>query len=244
MKLDPTTAAATTSTATPGALTGSKDEFLKLFMAQLEHQDPLDPKSGADMVAQLAQFSSVEQAQQTNQHLIDLASAQAATSNASLSNLVGRDCNATAGDFQLDKGGAIPALQVSSNKPLTGATAIITDDSGAELRRIAIPDGQTSADVTWDGRNAQGASVAPGSYHVAIDPGTSTGAITQQWHGRIDAVELGETGAHLRMGGVLIAPGDVRTIGQTSTSTVTSTAALANLAKALAPTSSTSHKTA
>jgi flagellar basal-body rod modification protein FlgD len=243
MKVDSTTAAATTPTATPGALTGSKDEFLKLFMAQLEHQDPLDPKTGADMVAQLAQFSSVEQAQQTNQHLIDLASAQASTSNASLSNLVGRDCSATAGDFQLDHG-AIPALQVSSNKPLTGATAIITDDNGAELRRIALPDGQSSADVTWDGRNTQGTAVAPGSYHLTIDPGTSTGTITQQWHGRIDAVELGDAGAQLRMGGVLLAPSAVRTIGQTSTSTVTSTAALAQLAKALAPTSTLPHKTA
>ena len=98
------------------------------------------------MVAQLAQFSSVEQAQQTNQHLTDLAAAQASTSSASLSNLVGRDCNATAGDFQLDKGGAVPALQITSTTPLVGASAVITDADGKELRRIAVPGGFSSAD--------------------------------------------------------------------------------------------------
>jgi len=218
MKIDSTTAsAAATSTApTGGALTGSKDEFLKLFMAQLQHQDPLDPKSGADMVAQLAQFSSVEQAQQTNQHLTDLAAAQASTSSASLSNLVGRDCNATAGDFQLDQGGAVPALQITSTTPLTGATAVITNADGKEVRRIAVPGGFSSAQVAWDGKDGNGATVAPGGYHLAIEPGKTTGAITSQWHGRVDAVELSSGNAQLRMGGLLLTPADVRTIGMTT----------------------------
>jgi flagellar basal-body rod modification protein FlgD len=217
MKIDATTPS-TTPTPTSGALTGSKDEFLRLFMAQLQHQDPLQPKSGADMVAQLAQFSSVEQAQQTNQHLTDLAAAQSATSSASLSSLVGRSCNAAAANFQLDQGGAVPPLQISSTSPLTGAAAVITDDNGKELRRIALPAGR-SAEVAWDGRDGNGTQVAPGSYHITVEPGTTTGTITSQWHGRVDAVELSSDGARLRMGGLLLAPGDVRTIGLTTSPT-------------------------
>jgi flagellar basal-body rod modification protein FlgD len=215
MNIDPTTrtTTATPTTTTGGALTGSKDEFLKLFMAQLQHQDPLDPKSGADMVAQLAQFSSVEQAQQTNQHLTDLAAAQTSTSSASLANLVGRDCNATAADFQLDRGGAVPALQITSTTALNGATAVITNADGKELRRIAVPGGFTSSQLTWDGKDASGAQVPPGGYHLTIEPGTTTGTISSQWHGRVDAVELSSGNAQLRMGGVLLTPADVRTIG-------------------------------
>jgi flagellar hook assembly protein FlgD len=164
------------------------------------------------MVAQLAQFSSVEQAQQTNQHLIDLANAQSATSSASLSNLVGRDCNVAAGDFQLDHGTA-PPIQVTSTSAMKGASVVITDDSGKELRRIAVPAGATSAEVAWDGKTAAGTPAAPGTYHVTVDAGTTTGTITSQWHGRVDAVELTSDGPRLRMGGVLLAPGDVRTIG-------------------------------
>jgi flagellar basal-body rod modification protein FlgD len=216
MRIDATTTDPTNAaTGSAGALAGSKDEFLKLFMAQLEHQDPLDPKNGADMVAQLAQFSSVEQAQQTNQHLIELAAAQAATSSASLANLVGRDCNAEAGAFQLDRG-APPAIQLTATGAMKGASVVITDDSGKELRRIAVPSGASSAQITWDGKTAAGVPAAPGSYRITVEPGTTSATITSQWHGRIDAVELTADGPRLRMGGVLLSPADVRTIGLTT----------------------------
>ena len=38
-----------------------RDSFLTLFIAQLEHQDPLNPVEGQEFTAQLAQFSSLEQ---------------------------------------------------------------------------------------------------------------------------------------------------------------------------------------
>ncbi len=38
-----------------------KDEFLKLLVAQMKNQDPMNPMDGQQMAAQLAQFSSVEQ---------------------------------------------------------------------------------------------------------------------------------------------------------------------------------------
>jgi flagellar basal-body rod modification protein FlgD len=205
--------AATSTHAPTGALTGSKDEFLKLFMAQLEHQDPLAPQDGASMVAQLAQFSSVEQATQTNAHLVDLAAAQASTASASLSSLVGRECSAGAADFQLDRGGAVPPIQLTASGPMTGASVVITDSGGAEIRRIAVPAGASSAQITWDGNAASGAPAPPGGYRVTLDPGTTGATITSQWHGRIDAVELASGATRLRMGGILLAPNDIRTIG-------------------------------
>lgn len=43
-----------------------RDEFLKMLVAQLKNQDPLNPMDGKDMSAQLAQFSTVEQLIQMN----------------------------------------------------------------------------------------------------------------------------------------------------------------------------------
>lgn len=38
-----------------------KDEFIKILMTQLQHQDPLNPMEDKDFVAQMATFSSLEQ---------------------------------------------------------------------------------------------------------------------------------------------------------------------------------------
>jgi flagellar basal-body rod modification protein FlgD len=52
----------------PGGKLG-KDEFLKLLVAQMKNQDPLNPMDGQQMAAQLAQFSSVEQLVTANESL-------------------------------------------------------------------------------------------------------------------------------------------------------------------------------
>lgn len=81
-------AAATTTKATGGLDGGlGKDAFLKILIAQMRNQDPLNPSDGTAMVAQLAQFSTLEQLQNLNTKLDQMVNLQLL---GELSGLVGK----------------------------------------------------------------------------------------------------------------------------------------------------------
>jgi flagellar basal-body rod modification protein FlgD len=61
----------TTTGAAPNAL--GQDAFMKLLITQLQNQDPTQPQADGEFLAQLAQFSSLEQLQSMNQKLDVLA---------------------------------------------------------------------------------------------------------------------------------------------------------------------------
>lgn len=50
-----------------------RDSFMSLLVTQMRNQDPLDPASNEDMIAQLAQFSSLEQMEELNENILGLA---------------------------------------------------------------------------------------------------------------------------------------------------------------------------
>lgn len=59
----------TGQSSTPISDSMGKDDFMKMLVAQLKNQDPLNPMDGKDMAAQLAQFSSVEQLMTLNKSI-------------------------------------------------------------------------------------------------------------------------------------------------------------------------------
>jgi len=75
------TSTTTTSKSAASAADGlvSEQTFLQLLVAQLQNQDPTQPQDGSQFVAQLAQFSSLEQEIQMRQDLDTLASAATAS---------------------------------------------------------------------------------------------------------------------------------------------------------------------
>ena len=62
-------AGATQPSAAPPAAPVTENMFLKLLVAQLQHQDPLNPTDSTQFVTQLAQFQQMEQSMNMSQDL-------------------------------------------------------------------------------------------------------------------------------------------------------------------------------
>ncbi|NDV85728.1 flagellar hook assembly protein FlgD [Aurantimonas aggregata] len=81
------------------------DSFLKLLVAEMSHQDPLNPTDSTQYISQFASFSSVEQAIQTNKKLDSLMTVSALTQ---ANSLIGR--TATSADGSVT--GTVEAVRV------------------------------------------------------------------------------------------------------------------------------------
>jgi len=80
----------------------NKDQFLKMLIAQLQNQDPLNPMNGTDFTAQLAQFSSLEQLTNMNTNFETLFANQLISNRVEAVNLIGKEVTALGNTVQVD----------------------------------------------------------------------------------------------------------------------------------------------
>src|SRR3954463_768243 len=112
------TTTATTATAAPSSTKKAdpvlgKDDFLKLMVAQMKNQDPMNPADDKDNIAQMAQFSSLEQITNLATATQDLANKMSLTQNIGLlghtvtyTGANGTAVSGTVDGMNLDKTGA------------------------------------------------------------------------------------------------------------------------------------------
>lgn len=199
----------------PGSgLNATRDEFLRLFVAQLENQNPLDPQDGAAMVAQLAQFSSLEQQVEGNRRLDELVAAQDAAAGAGLADLAGRTVAIDVSTITVDGPVTMSGLEPVGASGLRAGELVVRGPAGEVIRRVPLTPG-TPPTASWDGRDQAGTPVGPGAYSLAIEGKDADGAAVTtrpQLRGSVDAVELGGDAPRLRLGGLTVAPAAVRAI--------------------------------
>lgn len=75
-----------------------QDTFLRLLVTQMQAQDPLEPMTNENMIAQLAQFSSLEQMTQLNRRFDQLNAALTGQNFVTASNLLGLNVSGTTSD--------------------------------------------------------------------------------------------------------------------------------------------------
>lgn len=153
-----------------------KDDFLRLLVAQLGAQDPLNPMDSREFSAQLAQFSALEQMTNVNSTLEDLVKAQQAMGNSSMISLIGKMVDVPGNAFDYTQG-QTNNLTYSLGSETDSTKVEIYNATGALVKTINGPGAQGSNLVTWNGTDNQGNPVNNGIYTFKI---TALGADGKQ----------------------------------------------------------------
>ncbi|HVU05606.1 MAG TPA: flagellar hook capping FlgD N-terminal domain-containing protein [Polyangiaceae bacterium] len=180
------------------AMTGGKgmgkDDFLKLLVAQLKNQDPLAPQDNTQFVAQLAQFSSLEQSMGINDRLDALTAQFKGLSNTGDIGLVGSTIAARGNLITVDGSGAGAQLSFTLGAASDSTKIGITDSTGRTVRTLDI--GKHAAGIVrvmWDGRDDTGIVQPAGTYAVTVQAKTADGggvSVDQQSTGVVKAISF------------------------------------------------------
>ena len=147
--------------------TVSRDEFLRLFTAQLKYQDPLNPLESKEFTAQLAQFSSLEQLIKINSNFDNLMKQQENLNQTFASNLIGRAVRAI-GDRLRYKGQPVE-FSYEVKEPVNSLNINIYNDAGELVKSVEFgPMDVGKRNYIWDGTNNSGSQVSEGIYRVDV----------------------------------------------------------------------------
>ncbi|WP_173012502.1 flagellar hook assembly protein FlgD [Niveispirillum sp. SYP-B3756] len=159
--------AQTTTKTAQTQLTADINAFLKLMVAQVRNQDPTKPMDSTQWVAQLAQFSTVEQQVQSNGKLGDVLTELKSTSERIDLGYIGRKVEVEGAEVGLKEGKL--AARYSVPKGATSVGVHIVDADGTVVRSF---DGNSSAgtyDLAWDGTTSDGVRLPDGAYTIFVD---------------------------------------------------------------------------
>lgn len=144
-----------------------RDDFLNLLVTQLKNQDPLKPMESTAFVAELAQFSQLEQSAKQVQLLEKSITQQTDALQYTLLPMVGRNVQVEGSVIHLNNGPA--KLTYALEREATTVRVTIQDAQGKPIRTLDL--GTQSAgkqDVQWDGRNQNGQLMPNGMYQYQL----------------------------------------------------------------------------
>jgi flagellar basal-body rod modification protein FlgD len=185
---------------------------MRLLVAQLQQQNPLDPQKGAEFVSQLAQLAALEQGAETNQRLGGIEAGQAGASRAAFAGLVGKTVSARADDVTLRPGARAPELYVHLDDPASKVEVVVRDASGKAVRTIAL-DGQAAGDaaIPFDGTDDQGTPLE-GTFHLEVHVTTRDGKAVDgvpRLRGTVDSITFEGGMTRFQVGSASIAAADI-----------------------------------
>jgi len=150
-----------------------KDDFLRLLVTKLSNQNPMNPIDDEDFIAQLAQFSTLEQMENMNRNLTEDLQwnylLSQTISNTMSTSLIGRTVRADSSQVYLKTGGSTD-INLTLQEPASEVTITIRDENGQAIRTITSENSDRgNIVIEWDGLTDNGVQAASGFYTVSAE---------------------------------------------------------------------------
>ena len=181
-----------------------KDDFLKLLIAQLAAQDPLDPMGAQDFSAQLAQFSGLEQMTNVNTNLEIIQKLETASQNTSALNLIGKTVESHGNTFK-HTANTSETLSYSLASDAESVRIDIFDITGSQVEMVRFGNQtQGKNKISWDGLDKHGKPLPEGTYSYTVKADNRAGTpieVDTFSSGLVSEVVFGEDQAYAIVNG-------------------------------------------
>ena len=189
-----------------------KDSFLKILMAQLSNQNPLDPMDSREMTAQMAQFSALEQLVNINTKM-DKLGGDKTSSFLDAAQLIGMEIKANTNNIDMTEA---KATEFGFTLPANADSMKITirDPNGIVVRTLERAQTVSGPQkIKWDARDSYGAPVPPGEYSYNVEALGPKGAripVTTEMKGVVTGIQSERGQPVLMMGNNKVRLADIR----------------------------------
>lgn len=190
-----------------------QDAFLKMLVAQLQNQDPLNPMDGTDFSAQLAQFSQLEQLINLNDSMDSLAASFGKTSEGDAVQYIGKQVTGNVDIMSVENGtvsGGFYNLSQPGDVMIT-----VTDADGKTVKTLYEGQQNSGAHIiSWDGTDNNGTAVADGSYKYSVmaNAGNGYAKVPSTVTGNVEGVAYNGGKPYLVVQGVLLDPASLTSV--------------------------------
>jgi flagellar basal-body rod modification protein FlgD len=199
----------TNTSATSQTPSLGQDDFMKMLIAQLQNQDPMNPMDSKDFTAELAQFSSLQQLTNLNTTMGNLSTYLQSSSNAQISSLIGYQ--AVAKGNTLNVSGSSTNISFSLPQDIQSGTIKIYDGNGKLVNTLQLGSLKTGVNtVAWDS-----STVSSGQYTYqvnAVDKSGNAVTANTMTSGLITGVSFNNNEAYLTINGQNVAFSDIVSI--------------------------------